>query len=663
MRLGDLARTSAAVARAPARLAKIALLAEAIRALAPEERTIGVAWLAGDLPQGRIGAGWAALRTALEGTAAARDETLSVADADAAFSRIAGARGAGAGGERARLLAGLLGRATEDERGFLVRLVAGELRQGALEGVLAEAVARAAGVPADAVRRAAMMAGALPPVAEAALAEGAAGLGRFRLRLMAPVSPMLAGTAADVDAALGDLGEAALEWKLDGARVQVHRDGDDVRVFSRSLRDVTPAVPEVVEAVRALPARSVVLDGEAIALRRDGGPEPFQATMRRFGRRLDVDALRRELPLSVLFFDALHAEGEDLVARSARERHAALAAAVPEALRIPRIVTADPAAAEAFLEDALRRGHEGVMAKALDAPYEAGRRGSAWLKVKRAHTLDLVVLAAEWGHGRRRGWLSNLHLGARDPAHGGFAMLGKTFKGMTDEMLAWQTERLRALAIGESDGYVVHVRPELVVEVAFDGLQASPRYPAGLALRFARVKRYRSDKRRGRGGHGRGGPPDLRGAGGAPARTSLTRAGRDRLCSPGERRAPLRRRWLAVLLGVLCRGWAPLRRRLGAAVRDAGGGSAVALDPRARTAHRPGSERRSRPRGVGVLGRPGAARGRAGFPSAAGERAARGRGSSGSSWRSRRRPVVVSNAAAAASARTSRTPCTRPAGR
>ncbi len=497
MRLAELARTSAAVARAPARNAKIGLLGDAIRALAPEERAIAVAWLAGDLPQGRIGLGWATLRPALEGTAPAREETLSVVDADAAFSRIAAARGPGSSEERARLLGALLGRSTEEERDLLVRLVAGELRQGALEGVLAEAVARAAGVAPEAVRRAAMMAGALPPVAEAALADGAAGLSRFRLRLLEPVSPMLAATAADVEEALGDLGEAALEWKLDGARVQVHKDGGDVKVFSRALRDVTPAGPEGVEAVRALPVRSLVLDGEAIALRPGGAPEPFQTTMRRFGRRLDVDALRRELPLSVLFFDALLADGEDLVARPARERHDALAAAVPEPLRVPRVVTADAAAAEAFLADALRRGHEGLMAKSLDAPYEAGRRGSAWLKVKRAHTLDLVVLAAEWGHGRRRGWLSNLHLGARDPDHGGFAMLGKTFKGMTDEMLAWQTERLRALAIGEGDEWVVHVRPELVVEVAFDGIQGSPRYPAGLALRFARVKRYRTDKRAG----------------------------------------------------------------------------------------------------------------------------------------------------------------------
>jgi DNA ligase-1 len=305
---------------------------------------------------------------------------------------------------------------------------------------------------------------------------------------------MLAETAGDLAEALAALGEAALEHKLDGARVQVHRDGDAVKVFSRSLRDVTAAVPEIVAAVRALPARRLVVDGEAIALDASGAPRPFQETMRRFGSKLDVARLRAELPLSVLLFDVLHLDGEDLAARPGAERHAALAAAVPEALRVPRLVTADPLRAAAFLADALRRGHEGVMAKSLAAPYEAGRRGASWLKVKPAHTLDLVVLAAEWGHGRRKGWLSNLHLGARDPAAGGFVMLGKTFKGLTDAMLAWQTERLRALELA-TDGFTVHVRPELVVEVAFDGLQASPRYPAGLALRFARVKRHRPDKR------------------------------------------------------------------------------------------------------------------------------------------------------------------------
>jgi DNA ligase-1 len=413
---------------------------------------------------------------------------------DEAFSAIAAARGRGAAADRARRLAALLARATPDEAGFLARLVVGELRQGALEGVVLEGVARAGGVAAADVRRAAMSAGALAPVAEALLAGGPAALARFAVRVLAPVSPMLAETAADLPEALGRLGEAALEWKLDGARVQVHKQGDVVRVFSRSLREVTPAVPEVVEAAAALPARTAILDGEAIALAPGGAPRPFQETMRRFGRRLDVARLRAELPLSVLFFDALHLDGEDLAARPGAERAAALAGAVPAALRVPRLVTGDPDRARAFLEEALGRGHEGIVAKSLAAPYEAGRRGAAWLKVKRAHTLDLVVLAAEWGHGRRRGWLSNLHLGARDPAGGGFAMLGKTFKGMTDELLAWQTARLQALAIA-ADAHTVHVRPELVVEVAFDGIQASPRYASGLALRFARVRRYREDKR------------------------------------------------------------------------------------------------------------------------------------------------------------------------
>jgi DNA ligase-1 len=304
---------------------------------------------------------------------------------------------------------------------------------------------------------------------------------------------MLAGSAASVSEALAALGEAAFEDKLDGARVQVHRSGSEVRVFTRSQNDVTAAVPEVVEAVRALGGPSLILDGEALALDAGGRPRPFQETMRRFGRRLEVERLRAELPLSVFFFDALHLGGQDLLARPASERSAALAAAVPDRLRVRRLVTADGDAAEAFLAEALRLGHEGVMAKSLAAPYEAGLRGGSWLKVKPAHTLDLVVLAAEWGHGRRRGLLSNLHLGARDPEGGGFAMLGKTFKGLTDETLAWQTERLRSLATSD-DGHLVRVRPELVVEVAFDGVQASPRYPAGLALRFARVKGYRPDK-------------------------------------------------------------------------------------------------------------------------------------------------------------------------
>jgi DNA ligase-1 len=306
---------------------------------------------------------------------------------------------------------------------------------------------------------------------------------------------MLAQTATGVEAALARTGTpAAVEWKLDGVRVQLHKDGDRVRVFTRTLDDITARVPEAVETVLALPAASAVLDGELIALQADGRPHPFQITAGRLGSRLGVDRLRTTVPLTLFLFDVLHLDGEDLIDRDGAQRHAALAAVTPEALRVPRTVTADPQAAASFLADALARGHEGVLVKSLAVPYEAGRRGAGWVKVKPVHTLDLVVLAAEWGHGRRRGWLSNLHLGARDPATGGFVMLGKTFKGLTDELLRWQTERLQQLAVDATGGWVVRVRPELVVEVAFDGLQTSPRYPGGLALRFARVLRYREDK-------------------------------------------------------------------------------------------------------------------------------------------------------------------------
>ncbi|HEU4384528.1 MAG TPA: ATP-dependent DNA ligase [Anaeromyxobacteraceae bacterium] len=493
MRLADIAATSRAVGQTSSRLEKVALLAECLRRLAPAEVAMASAWLAGELPQGRLGVGWAVLKQALGSAAPAAEASLEIADVDGALSRLAAAQGPGSAAERRRGLADLLSRATPAEQEFLSRLLVGELRQGALEGVLLEAVARAASVPVAEVRRAVMAAGGLPPVAAAALSEGPAGLSRFRLRLLEPLRPMLAETASSPAEALELLGQAAFEWKLDGARVQVHKSGEAVRLFTRSLQDVTAAAPEVAEVVQALPASSLILDGEVLALEAGGRPRPFQETMRRLGRRLEVERLRTEIPLSVFFFDVLHADGEDLLDRPASERSAALARLVPPALLVPRLVTADPAAADAFLAEALARGHEGVMAKSLSAPYQAGSRGRAWLKVKPAHTLDLVVLAAEWGHGRRRGRLSNLHLGARDQA-GGFAMLGKTFKGLTDEMLAWQTERLRALAVSE-DGIVVRVRPELVVEVAFDGLQTSPRYPSGLALRFARVKRFRPDKR------------------------------------------------------------------------------------------------------------------------------------------------------------------------
>jgi len=492
MLLDEIARTSTAVAETRSRLAKIDLLAGTFRGLLPDEIPIAVAYLSGVLPQGTIGVGWASLRHLPP--PATPPPTLELREVHDAFTRVAAATGSGSQAVRRREIADLFSRTTEQERPFLLGLLSGELRQGALEGIMVDAVAKAAGVPASDVRRASMLAGDLGVVAAAAVTEGTEGLAGFRLDVLRPIQPMLAQTATDLTDALGRIHPAAVEWKLDGARIQVHRLEDEVRAFTRNLADITDRVPEVVEAVRALPLEAVILDGEAIALRSDGRPHPFQVTMSRFGSRLDVPELRRGLPLSPIFFDVLHLDGGDLIDRPARERFAVMTARTPEALRVPRIETTDPEEAERFLDRALERGHEGVMVKALDAPYEAGRRGASWLKVKRAHTLDLVVLAVEWGHGRRQGWLSNLHLGARDPATGGFVMLGKTFKGMTDEMLAWQTERFLELETNR-DAYTVYVRPELVVDIAFDGVQDSPRYPGGLALRFARVKGYRPDKR------------------------------------------------------------------------------------------------------------------------------------------------------------------------
>jgi len=492
MLLDEIARTSTAVAETRSRLAKIDLLAGTFRGILPDEIPIAVAYLSGVLPQGTIGVGWASLRHLPP--PATPPPTLELREVHDAFTRVAAATGSGSQAVRRREIADLFSRTTEQERPFLLGLLSGELRQGALEGIMVDAVAKAAGVPASDVRRASMLAGDLGVVAAAAVTEGTEGLAGFRLDVLRPIQPMLAQTATDLTDALGRIHPAAVEWKLDGARIQVHRLEDEVRAFTRNLADITDRVPEVVEAVRALPLEAVILDGEAIALRSDGRPHPFQVTMSRFGSRLDVPELRRGLPLSPIFFDVLHLDGGDLIDRPARERFAVMTARTPEALRVPRIETTDPEEAERFLDRALERGHEGVMVKALDAPYEAGRRGASWLKVKRAHTLDLVVLAVEWGHGRRQGWLSNLHLGARDPATGGFVMLGKTFKGMTDEMLAWQTERFLELETNR-DAYTVYVRPELVVDIAFDGVQDSPRYPGGLALRFARVKGYRPDKR------------------------------------------------------------------------------------------------------------------------------------------------------------------------
>ena len=493
MLLSRLAQVSREVAATSARSRKIALLGELFRAADADDVPIVIPYLAGRLPQGRLGIGWKLLAQSVP---PAPGPTLTVRDVDERLTGIGAATGAGSQAARRRLVGELLAAATEDEQRFLVGLLTGEVRQGALDALAAEGLAEATGaVPAD-VRRAVMLAGSLQTVAQALLADGPAALDRFRLTVGRPVLPMLARTASSVAEAVAKLGACAVEEKLDGIRVQVHRDGDEVRVHTRTLDDITDRLPEVTSAALELAGERFVLDGEVIALDEKGRPRSFQQTAGRVGSRVDVAAAAAAGPVSPVFFDVLSVDDRDLLDLPFARRHAELARLVPEPMRVRRTLVDGPqdvAAAEDFLARTLGRGHEGVVVKALDAPYSAGRRGASWLKVKPVHTLDLVVLAAEWGHGRRTGKLSNLHLGARNP-DGSFAMLGKTFKGMTDKMLAWQTGRLRELAV-DDNGWVVTVRPELVVEIAYDGLQRSTRYPAGVTLRFARVVRYREDKR------------------------------------------------------------------------------------------------------------------------------------------------------------------------
>ena len=493
MILNDLVQTSAAVAATSGRLDKTARLAALLSRAEPDEIPIAIGFLIGWPRQGKLGVGWSSVSSARDAQAADAP-TLTLRDVDATFDQIKAVRGKSSTARRAQLLDALLSRATVDEQHFLSSLIVGEVRQGALEGVLLEAVAKAANVPAAAVRRAAMMAGDIGVVAHAALVEGEAALAQYGLQLFRPVQPMLADSAETVDEAMTEIeGEAAIEWKLDGARIQVHRQDDRVAIYTRNLNDVTDRVPEVVEAVRELPARELILDGEVIALADGDRPQPFQVTITRFGRRLEVEQMRREIPLRAFFFDLLHRDGESVIDAPLGERLTKLDEVIPRTMRVPRIVTASAEEGRRFQADALERGHEGVMVKSLTAPYAAGRRGSAWIKVKTARTLDLVVIGVEWGSGRRQGWLSNIHLGARDPRTGEFVMLGKTFKGMTDEILEWQTRELLAREV-RRDGHVVYVRPELVVEVAFNEVQQSSQYPGGVALRFARVKGYRPDK-------------------------------------------------------------------------------------------------------------------------------------------------------------------------
>ncbi|MEU7055947.1 ATP-dependent DNA ligase [Streptomyces sp. NPDC046197] len=493
MLLARLAQVSREVAATSARSRKIALLAELFRDAEADDVPIVIPYLAGRLPQGRLGVGWKVLGRRV---VPAAGPSLTVREVDARLTELGKVSGAGSQAERTRIVGALMGAATEDEQRFLLGLLTGEVRQGALDAVAVEGLAQATGAPPADVRRAVMLAGSLQTVAQALLAAGPTALDRFRLTVGRPVLPMLAHSASSVAEAVDKLGASAAEEKLDGIRVQVHRDGDMVRIYTRTLDDITDRLPEVTSAALDLKGERFILDGEVISFGADGRPRSFQETAGRVGSRVDVATAAETVPVSPVFFDALSVDDRDLLDLPFAERHAELARLVPEPMRVRRTLVSGPddtAEAERFLADTLERGHEGVVVKALDAPYSAGRRGASWLKVKPVHTLDLVVLAAEWGHGRRTGKLSNLHLGART-ADGGFAMLGKTFKGMTDAMLAWQTERLRELAV-EDNGWGVTVRPELVVEIAYDGLQKSTRYPAGVTLRFARVVRYREDKR------------------------------------------------------------------------------------------------------------------------------------------------------------------------
>ena len=493
--LANLVGVSQRVSATSSRLAKVRELAAFLRILSPDEVAIGAPYLAGETPQGRSGFGYFALRTAAAQSTPAPTATLSIAHTHQILGDMARIRGSGSSARRAQALRELFCLATSDEREFLLQLLAGELRQGALAGVMIDAIAAAAEMPIAQLRRAAMHSRSLGILAHAALIEGAEGLRRFRLELFSPVAPMLAQTASDVLEALKALtGTVVFEWKMDGARIQVHKRGEDVRIYTRALNEVTSALPEIVEIVRALPTHELMLDGEAIAFDDHERPLPFQTTMRRFGRKLKVEQLRTALPVRSYFFDCLYLDGHGIADSPTEERFRALARVLPSSLRVPRLVTSSQIEASDFYDAALAAGHEGVMAKSPQAPYEAGNRGASWLKIKRAHTLDLVVIAVEWGSGRRVGKLSNLHLGALDSATGQYVMLGKTFKGLTDAMLEWQTRELLAREV-RRDQYTVYVRPELVVEIAFSDLQVSNRYPGGLALRLARVKRYREDKR------------------------------------------------------------------------------------------------------------------------------------------------------------------------
>ncbi len=492
MLLRSLVEVSERVSATTSKKEKVLLVAGLLLRTKGKEIALAAHYLSGRLPQGRLGIGWKMLHEA------ARDlspspHPLTLVELDGFLEAITQEKGPGSLERKLRTLRGLLTRTTEKEMDFLSRLIMGEIRQGALEGLVQEAIAQASSLTPDLIRQALMFSGDIGEVARVALEKGAAGIARFKPRLFRPISPMLANPAEAVAEALQRLGEAGWEYKIDGARIQIHKAAEEVRIFTRHLKEVTESVPEILTWARRLPMEEAIFEAEAIALRKDGKPLPFQTTMRRFGRIQDVQRMQKEIPLTPYFFDLLYLDGESLFQTPYQDRFALLAERIPPSHMIPRIITADEKEVREFFSKSLEAGHEGLMAKGLNSVYVAGQRGFYWLKIKPAQTLDLVVLAAEWGHGRRKGLLSNLHLGARDPERGEYVMLGKTFKGLSDEMLHWQTKRLLELEIAR-DEWTVYVKPELVVEIAFSDLQESPRYPGGLALRFARVRRYREDK-------------------------------------------------------------------------------------------------------------------------------------------------------------------------
>lgn len=492
MLLKDIVEISKSVGATTKKKEKVSLLAHLLKQAKGKEITLAARYLSGQLNQGRLGIGWAALQESLKDLPD-QHRLLGLIEVDGIFEVVSGEKGPGSWGRKLAGLRNLFSPTSHQEREFLIGLVMGEIRQGALEGLVLEAVSQASSLPLDLLRQCLMFSGNIGEVAQVALEEGIAGLSRFQPQLFHPISPMLANSADGEADALGRLGETGFEYKIDGARIQIHKEGERVRIFSRSSKDVTESLPELVELVTTFQFQDAIFEGEAFALSGDLRPLPFQKTMRRFGRIQNVERLKHEIPLISYFFDLLFLNGESLIQAPYRERFETLCQWIPSSYMIPRIITGNEKEAQDFLRRSLEAGHEGLMAKGLDSPYIAGSRGDYWLKIKPVQTLDLVILAAEWGHGRRKGWLSNLHLGARDPESGRFVMLGKTFEGLTDEMLRWQTKKLLDLE-SSRDEWTIYVKPELVVEVAFSDLQESPRYPGGLALRFARVKRYREDK-------------------------------------------------------------------------------------------------------------------------------------------------------------------------